>query len=102
MGFASRRKQWTVNIDPLLNRIIPPPPWKYVPVGISHFFGYRREQVQDVGNVMVTIWAFVGIFASLAVIQAASLHVASLQAHGAPLIVGSFVSLLSQEAGLGY
>lgn len=43
---------------------------------------------------MPIFWAWIGVFAAILMIQAVSKRVPSFEARGAPMIVGSFVSLI--------
>jgi len=75
-----------------LSPIIPPSPLPYLPHQISHFLGYRAPstpQNQPLGNVLVSLWAFLGAFVGL--VAVAGLFEASwITERGGPLIVGSF------------
>jgi len=77
-----------------LSPIIPPSPIPYLPHPISHFLGHRDSSSsaatkQPLGNVLVSLWAFLGAFAGL--VAVAGLFEADwIQGRGAPLLVGSF------------
>ncbi|KAH8702453.1 HPP family protein [Talaromyces proteolyticus] len=81
---------WNFDIDRWLNPIVPPPPWKWLPYPVSYVLGYRKKPMKPVGNLIITAWAFVGIFAGLIVIEVVSKHVAAFQSHQAPIIIASF------------
>ncbi|GAO13205.1 hypothetical protein UVI_02025540 [Ustilaginoidea virens] len=86
----SRPRSWNFNIDHYLNPFVPSPPWKYLPYPLTWFLGYRKTKPQETGNLVAVFWAFIGVFASLVLIQAVSTRVPSFESHGAPIIVGSF------------
>lgn len=81
---------WNIDIDRFLNPFLPPPPWRWIPRPISHWFGYRETPPKPLGNVLVTFWSVVGIFCGVSLIEGVSSHVPSFRDHGAPLIVASF------------
>ncbi|KYK59032.1 HPP family protein [Drechmeria coniospora] len=85
-----RHRTWNFDIDLLLNPLVPPPPWRFLPYPVARFFGYRKEKPTETGNLMPIFWAFLGIFCSLLVIEAVSKRVPSFEARGAPVLVGSF------------
>ncbi|RSL85826.1 hypothetical protein CEP52_016022 [Fusarium oligoseptatum] len=53
---------WKFDIDRLLNRFVPPPPWRHLPYPVAYFLGYRHKKPRDIGTVVPVLWAFVGIF----------------------------------------
>lgn len=89
LGSPSR---WHFDIDAFLNPYLPSPPWKRLPRFVTHFVGYRPRPQQPIGNLAMIPWAFVGIFASLSIIEVVGRHIDSFRSGGAPLIIGSFVS----------
>lgn len=88
-----------MDIDRVVNRIVPPPPWRRLPYPVARFFGYRKAKPEGMGNVMMVFWAFVGIFCALSIIEVISLRVPSFQERGVPVIIGSFVSDHHMENG---
>lgn len=90
-------RYWTFDVDRYINRAIPPPPWRHIPYPVARFLGYRREgdQPQGTGNLVPVFWAWIGVFCGVSVIEAVAAHIPSFKDHAAPIIVGSFVSLLS-------
>lgn len=85
-------RNWSFDIDRFLNPFVPAPPWKYLPYPIAHFLGYRKTKPDNVGNLVPTFWACIGVFCGVAVVAKISHLVPSFREHGAPIIVGSFVS----------
>lgn len=82
---------WKFDIDKLLNRFVPPPPWNHIPYPIAHFLGYRKEKPRDIGTIVPVFWAFIGILCGISIIEVVSERIPSFKEHGAPMIVGSFV-----------
>ncbi|KAF3358597.1 hypothetical protein VdG1_00157 [Verticillium dahliae VDG1] len=82
--------QWNFDIDRFINPFVPHPPWRHLPTPVSRFFGYRKTKPDNTGNLVLILWAFIGIFCGIAVIELVSDHVPSFRHHGAPIIVGSF------------
>lgn len=83
---------WKFDIDVLLNRFVPPPPWQYIPYPAAYMLGHRKGRPRDIGNVVPIFWAFVGIFIAISVIVVVSERIPAFTDRGAPIIVGSFVS----------
>lgn len=92
MAFLDEARTWDLDIDRYLNRIIPPSPLHELPTPVSRFLGYRREQRQDVGNVLGAFWSMIGAFCGLAVVAGVFDHTASIQWHQPPALIASFVS----------
>ncbi|KAK8058217.1 hypothetical protein PG994_008665 [Apiospora phragmitis] len=82
--------KWHFDLDAYLNPFLPSPPWKRLPRFATHVAGYRPRPQQPVGNLAMIAWAFVGIFASLSIIEVVGRHIDSFRSRGAPLIIGSF------------
>jgi hypothetical protein len=82
---------WNLDIDRYLNRILPPSPLQRLPTPVSRFLGYRKEQRQDLGNVLGAFWSFVGAFCGLAVVAAVFNNTQSIHAHHPPVLIASFV-----------
>ncbi|QVM11988.1 hypothetical protein D8B26_006626 [Coccidioides posadasii str. Silveira] len=81
-----------VDIDRFLNRYVPHPRWHLLPRPVAHFLGHRLHPPKKVGNVLVMLWSLIGVFTGLLIVTAVSTHIPSFRQHGAPIIVGSFVS----------
>lgn len=87
-------RKWTFDIDRFINPFVPPPPWQYLPYPVAYLFGYRREKPGSIGTILPVVWAFIGIFIALSVIELASERIPSFVERGAPIIVASFVCSL--------
>ncbi|KAH6973166.1 HPP family-domain-containing protein [Ilyonectria sp. MPI-CAGE-AT-0026] len=81
---------WRFDIDRLLNRFVPPPPWQHIPYPVAYFFGHRKQKPRDIGNVVPIFWAFIGVFCAVSVIEVVSERIPEFKHRGAPVIVGSF------------
>lgn len=92
--FDSRR--WDLDVDRYLNRIVPPSPLHKLPTPVSRFLGYRETQEQDVGNVLGAFWSMLGAFCGLAVVAAVFNNMSSIQLHGPPAMIASFVRVASR------
>lgn len=82
---------WSFDIDQWLNPLVPAPPWRWMPYPVSYVLGHRNKPQRPIGNLIITAWAFVGIFAGLVVIEVVSKQVAVFHDHKAPIIIASFV-----------
>ncbi|KAL3471268.1 HPP family-domain-containing protein [Aspergillus californicus] len=83
--------RWHLDIDAVLNPILPPPPWHRLPHPVSHFLGYRgKEPPKALGNLVIGFWALIGVFCGVLLISEVSLHIPEFRNHHAPIIVGSF------------
>jgi CBS-domain-containing membrane protein len=81
---------WSFDIDQYLNKVIPAPPWRYIPHPVAHFLGHRTHQTQSIGTLAPIFWAFIGIWCSLAIIQVVDLHIPEFESRKVPIIIGSF------------
>ncbi|KAF2824013.1 hypothetical protein CC86DRAFT_328121 [Ophiobolus disseminans] len=90
MSVFSKAREWDLDIDRYLNRVLPPSPLHKFPTPVSRFLGYRREQRQDVGNVLGAFWSLVGAFCGLAVVAAVFNNTASIHLHHPPALIASF------------
>lgn len=84
------RPSFHFDIDYYVNRIVPRSRLHLLPKSISWFLGYREEPQQQVGNVLVWVWAFLGAFVGILVVEAV-FQSDLLAAHGTPVIIASFV-----------
>jgi hypothetical protein len=91
---------WNFDIDRYLNPFIPSPPWRWVPYPIAYFLGHKKQAPKAVGNVIITLWAFVGIFAGLLVVEAVSTHIPVFEHRHGPIVIASFVCYISFPARL--
>ncbi|KAF3049398.1 DNA repair protein rad16 [Didymella keratinophila] len=90
MSVFKTGESWHLDIDRYLNRVIPASPLHKLPTPVSRFLGYRKEQKQDVGNVLGAFWSLVGAFCGLAVVAAVFNNTASIQRHAPPAFIASF------------
>ncbi|EED12944.1 HPP family protein [Talaromyces stipitatus ATCC 10500] len=81
---------WHFDIDKWLNPLVPCPPWHILPYPISYFLGHRKGPLKPIGNLIMTAWAFLGIFLGLIVIELVTKQVSIFQQHHAPIIIASF------------
>lgn len=91
MSVLKKAESWHLDFDRYLNRVIPASPLHKLPTPVSRFLGYRKEQKQDVGNVLGAFWSLVGAFCGLAVVAAVFNNTASIQRHAPPAFIASFV-----------
>ncbi|KZM23659.1 DNA repair protein rad16 [Ascochyta rabiei] len=90
MSVFKKAESWHLDIDRYLNRIIPASPLHKLPIPVSRFLGYRREQKQDVGNILAAFWSFLGALCGLAVVAAVFNNTESIQRHAPPALIASF------------
>ncbi|KAH3940577.1 hypothetical protein HBH53_213640 [Parastagonospora nodorum] len=90
MSVLSKAREWDLDLDRYLNRILPPSPLHRLPAPISRFLGYRKAQRQDVGNVLGASWSMLGAFCGLAVVAAVFNSMSSIQRHHPPALIASF------------
>ncbi|KAL2272005.1 hypothetical protein VTJ83DRAFT_1376 [Remersonia thermophila] len=93
-GYPRRRggpSGWNFDIDNYLNPLFPPFLLHRLPSFVSHFLGHRTHAPQrPLGNLVMVLWAVVGVFASLACIGAASRSIPAFEDRGVPAIIASF------------
>lgn len=92
MSVFKKAESWHIDIDRYLNRVIPASPLHKLPTPVSRFLGHRREQKQDVGNILGAFWSLLGAFCGLAVVAAVFNNTDSIQRHAPPAFIASFVS----------
>ncbi|KAJ4318766.1 DNA repair protein rad16 [Neodidymelliopsis sp. IMI 364377] len=90
MSVLNKAEAWHLDIDRYLNRIIPSSPLHRLPTPVSRYLGYRKEQKQDVGNVLGAFWSLLGAFCGLAVVAAVFNNTESIQRHAPPAFIASF------------
>ncbi|KAF7551193.1 hypothetical protein G7046_g7785 [Stylonectria norvegica] len=81
---------WNFDIDYYFDRFIPSPPWNRIPYPIAYFLGHRRHKPQNIGTIVPILWAFLGVFCGISVIEVVSVRVPAFVDRGAPMIVASF------------
>lgn len=91
-------KDVDVDVDKYLNRFIPRSRIHRLPLPIARFLGYRAHPRKELGNIIIAAWSFIGAFCGVAIIEGVFMT-PSIRAHGAPLIIGSFVRELSGSDG---
>lgn len=90
MRFLDRATSWNVDLDRYINRVIPPSPLRKLPTPIARYLGHRKEQTQDVGNVLGAFWSCLGAFCGLAVVAAVFNNTESIQMRHPPALIASF------------
>ncbi|KAF1833246.1 HPP family protein [Decorospora gaudefroyi] len=91
----SQAREWDIDIDRYLNRIVPASPLHRLPAPVSRFLGYRAPtttagQQDDVGNVMGALWSLLGAFCGLAVVAVVFGGMESIRVHRPPALIASF------------
>ncbi|KAF2657449.1 hypothetical protein K491DRAFT_703468 [Lophiostoma macrostomum CBS 122681] len=90
MGLLDDSEAWNLDIDKYINSYIPASPLHHLPTSVSRFLGYRKQQRQDVGNILGAFWSMLGAFCGLAVIAAVFNNTESIQVHTPPALIASF------------
>jgi len=90
MGVFTGAREWDLDIDRYLNRIIPPSPLHKLPTPVSRFLGHRKETRQDVGNILGAFWSLLGALCGVAVVAAVFNNTDSIQWHQPPALIASF------------
>ncbi|KAF2993980.1 DNA repair protein rad16 [Curvularia kusanoi] len=90
MSVFQNAESWHLDVDRYLNRVIPASPLHKLPTPVSRFLGYRKEQKQDVGNILGAFWSMTGAFCGLAVVAAVFNNTGSIQQHAPPAFIASF------------
>ena len=83
-------KAWHLDVDRYINPYIPLNRLDRLPKPISHFLGYRKNNRNEIGNVLVAAWSFLGAFVGVMVIEAVFM-IPEIQKHEVPLLIASFV-----------
>lgn len=92
-----RVAQLNFDIDRYLNRAVPPSKLHLLPTPISRFLGYRHGPPQQIGNVPVWFWAFIGAFSGLLIVEAV-FQTARLKGEGVPIVIASLVRFIAPSA----
>lgn len=80
-----------IDLDKYLLPFIPRSRLHALPRPISHFLGHRNSHPRKkIGNLLIAGWSFFGAFCGVAIVEGVFMSPV-IRAHGAPLIVGSFV-----------
>lgn len=77
------------DIDHYLNRLVPPNRLDVLPTPIARFLGYHEQHTgKSLGNVLGWLWAFLGAFCGILVVEAVY-RTPLLHGQGAPIVIGS-------------
>lgn len=97
MAGDKRHPIHTFDIDNYLNHIILRPRFYILPRPISHWFGYRpppkdgeQKQAPPVSVLLVWLFAFLGGFIGISIIENVFRNLPLLGGHQAPLVIASF------------
>jgi hypothetical protein len=93
---AMREPALDFDVHHYINRIVTRPRLHLLPRPISWILGYRSQPKPQIGSVLVWLWAFVGAFAGLLVVQAV-FQSKGIKVHGAPTVIASFVRRIPQR-----
>lgn len=91
-------------MDRYVNPFLPSGPrvLRRLPARAARFLGHREKmETEKDSDLVVWLWAFVGAFAGVAVIENVFLHWRFMAENGAPIIIGSYVSLFVCARGRG-
>lgn len=88
LGFT----QWNIDVDRFINPYILPSPARHLPIWLGRFVGYRREPSRPLGNVIVSVWSFIGTVTALSLIYIVNGKLAPFENQETPLILSSFVN----------
>jgi hypothetical protein len=95
MKFAGvmREPAFDFDVDHYINRFVLRSRLHLLPTPISWLLGYRAKPMHRIGSVLVWLWAFIGAFAGLLVVEAV-FQTDGIKDHGAPTVIASLVSRL--------
>lgn len=82
-------------MDRYVNPFLPSGPrvLRRLPARAARFLGHREKmETEKDSDLVVWLWAFVGAFVGVAVIENVFLHWRFMAENGAPIIIGSYVS----------
>lgn len=87
---------WNYNfdVDHYINPFIPSGPriLRRLPGPVHRFLGHRdKMETEKDSDLVVWLWAFLGAFAGVAVVENVFMHWKFMMEKGAPIIVGSYV-----------
>lgn len=93
----SRWLTWNHNfdVDYYLNLFLPSGPQilRRLPKPVHRFLGHRdKMEAEKDSDLVVWLWAFLGAFIGVAVVENVFIHWKFMAEKGAPIIVGSYVS----------
>ncbi|KAK9238496.1 transmembrane protein [Lipomyces kononenkoae] len=80
------------DIDDYINRIIPPSQLHRLPRPISRFLGYRDVPRQELGNVLVCVWASIGAFCGLILVMGVFQASHAIQSLHPPVLIASLAA----------
>jgi hypothetical protein len=78
------------DVDSYINRFVPRPRLYLLPKPISWFLGYRSEPTRPIGDVLTWVWACIGAFCGLLVVEAV-FHTSGIKDLGTPVVIASLV-----------
>ena len=84
-------EEWHLDIDNILRFFIPRNYTHLLPSPISRFLGYRDGRQKPIGNVFIAVWALVGAFVGVVVLEALFMA-PEIRRHSPPPVIASFVS----------
>jgi len=99
-GLAHKISHLNFDVDKYLNPFVPCNRLDRLPRILGRFLGYRPQKPGALGNVIVSLWSFVGAFAGVALIEGVYGAIPSIEGHQVPLIIASFVSERSSHTRL--
>ena len=87
-----RASDMNLDIDRYVNRFIPPSQLHRLPRLVSRFLGYRDTPINEIGDLIVCGWSFVGAFCGIILVAGVFQASTLIQSHHPPLIIASLVS----------
>lgn len=82
------------DVDKYLNPYLPRNRLYRLPKPVSSFLGSRDRPREQIGNLLVAGWACLGAFIGVIIIEA-TFMIPAIKDHGVPLLVASFVRLIT-------
>ncbi|KAE9381672.1 HPP-domain-containing protein [Stipitochalara longipes BDJ] len=83
-----RESTFDFDVDHYINRFVPRSRLHLLPTPISWLLGYRSKPMPRIGSALVWLWAFIGAFGGLLVVQAV-FQTEGIKDHGAPTVIAS-------------